>query len=310
MVFPDFGTPSANEVVAHLKELARLSLSHGSVVLPDLKATYEWLNEHTSYLGSLRPELQESRIFLNVDDPSSEAWRWSTARQMAFGTRDVGQIQGVRQFLSSFPDLLKAAGVLEAFYPPIDVRIPDERDLLNQYRNGFSKLRTMNRFVDVIFTPEEEDSSPGVTDACLPLLCGHRTFLSVCNPHFEDRFTGGYADSQGDQTSDNGLLNISLPASSFAIKTALDYLYTGQVLDREEPIELEDLLQTLELSGYLQIDGLFHLAQREVVERQLVDPLNFPDVRHRAAAIDADALTQWCDKYETRNREYIRVTTG
>ncbi|RXW22303.1 hypothetical protein EST38_g3550 [Candolleomyces aberdarensis] len=299
MVFPDFGTPSANEVVAHLKELALLSLSHGSVVLPDLKATYAWLNEHTSCLGSLRPELQGARIFLNVDDPSSETWRWSTARQMAFGTRDVGQIQGVRQFLSSFPDLLKAAGVLEAFYPEIeeddDVRTPDERDLLSQCRDGFSRLRATNRLVDVVFTPEEEDSSPGIT---------------VRNVYFEDLFTGGYADSQGDQASDNGLLNISLPASSFAIKTALDYLYTGQVLDREESIELEDLLQTLELSRYLQIDGLFRLAQREVVERELVDPLNLSDVRNRAAAIDADALTRWCDKYETRNREYISVTTG
>ncbi|KAJ2928408.1 hypothetical protein H1R20_g8671, partial [Candolleomyces eurysporus] len=308
VAFPDFGKPSTKEVVAHLKELA--SLSHGSIVLPDLIATYKWLNQQdTSILESLRPELQESAMFLNVDDPNFDAWKWCEARQMAFETHDVGRIEGVRQFLSPFKRLLKAAGVLEAFYPELeagdDVRIPDERDLLKQYRDGFSELRAMNQLVDVIFTPEDKDSSEAITDACRPLLSAHRAFLSVCNTHLKDRFTGGYADSQG---SDDGLLTISLPASSFAIKTALDYLYTGQVLDREQFVELEDLLQTLELSGYLQIDGLFHLAQREVVERRLVDPLNFTDVRTRAAAIDADVLTRWCDDYETRNREYIRIT--
>ena len=90
-------------------------------------------------------------------------------------------------------------------------------------------------------------------------------------------------------------------------------------------IELEDLLQTLELSGYLQIDGLFHLAQLEVAERRLVDPLNLSDgecacsrchrcqtnpstVRNRAPAINADVLTRWCDEYEKINRDYIRMT--
>ena len=85
-------------------------------------------------------------------------------------------------------------------------------------------------------------------------------------------------------------------------------------------------MQTLELSGYLQIDGLFYLAQLEVVERRLVDPLNFSDgecacsqchcrqnnppntVRNRAIAINADRLTRWCNEYETRNRDYIRIT--
>ena len=93
---------------------------------------------------------------------------------MAFETHDVGHIEGVRQFLSPFSRLLKAAGVLEVSYPELDggdgASISDERDLLRQYRDGFSKLRAKNLFVDVRFIPEYEDSSQDITNACLPLL--------------------------------------------------------------------------------------------------------------------------------------------
>lgn len=191
----------------------------------DLKATYKWLDEQNpSTLQSVMAEFQESLIFLNVDDMDCDPWIWCRARQMAFATRDVGSIQRVRRFLSPFSRLLKAAGVLEAFYPELeagDGAIPDEQDLLRIYRGGFSELRAMNQLVDVTFTPEVEDSSEAITDACRPLLSAHRAFLSVCNAHLKDRFTGGYADSQIALASDNGLLEISLPASSFAIKTAL-----------------------------------------------------------------------------------------
>ncbi|KAJ2918885.1 hypothetical protein MD484_g1553, partial [Candolleomyces efflorescens] len=315
LVYPDFGKPSVGEVVAHLAELHTLSLSHGSVVVRDLRMAYEWLDEQKiSSLQSARVELQESPIFLNVDDPErGEPWVWCSARQMAFETRDVGKIKRVRQFLSPFTRLLKGAGVLEAFYPELeagdDGAIPEEHNFLRQCREGFSELRAMNQLVDVTFIAEEEDSSQAITDACSPLLSAHRAYLSVCNAHFKDRFTGGYADSQAALAPGSNLLQLSLPASSFAIKTVLDYLYTGHALNREHPVELEDLLQTLELSGYLHIDALFHLAQREVVERRLVNPVNFSAVRDLATTISADGLKQWCDKYEAKNLEYIRITT-
>ncbi|KAJ2918884.1 hypothetical protein MD484_g1554, partial [Candolleomyces efflorescens] len=367
VAFPDFGKPSLKEVVAHLKELVKISLSHESVVLPDLKATYKWLNDQNTssfQAQSLTPELQDSPMFLNVDDPDSEPWKWLSARQMAFETHNVGNIEGVGKFLTPFSNLLKAAGVLEACYPKLEAvssaNAPNDRDLLKQYRDGFSRLRETGRFVDVAFVPQVKDSSPDITDACLPLLRGHRSFLSVCNSQFEELLSGDHEDAPddggGDEdaleegavdgvflsedgaldlgtpeddedeanavdeadgddeadvvdggTSEDGVAKIYLSASSFAIKSALDYLYVGQALDKEVTLQLEDLLQTLELSGRLEIDGLFHQAQREVVERQLVDPLNLSDVQTRAKAVGANSLTEWCHLYETRNRDLIRL---
>lgn len=54
----------------------------------------------------------------------------------------------------------------------------------------------------------------------------------------------------------------------------IGYFYTGEILDAEGDVELDDLLNTLGLANYLDAKGLIGLAQHEIIARKLVDPFS------------------------------------
>ncbi|KAJ2928409.1 hypothetical protein H1R20_g8672, partial [Candolleomyces eurysporus] len=349
VAFPDFGCPTGQEVIAHLKALCQLP--RGTIVLHDLKATYQWLTENPSAIASIANQLRDEPIFLNVDNPDVHEWKWASASQMAFETEDLTSIQGVRQFLLPFRAFLKSVGVLEAYYPEIEADSEHSGALYDQkqfqsLREKLNAQRLEGKFTDVLFVPQKEAKGrtrEGLYKLDHPSLRGHRNYLASCVPWFEDLFLGGFREGSGgsagcvtgsvedsDSDSDNGeedvpeveeseeasgaaatedltnMLIVPLSKSRKTIEAVLNYLYTGQPFAREEG-SLEDLLQTLELSHFLDIRGLFDLSQREMIRRRLVNPETLEEVRERVKDLDAKVIKKWCEDYEKANPELIRV---
>ncbi|KAH6902615.1 hypothetical protein BKA70DRAFT_1434939 [Coprinopsis sp. MPI-PUGE-AT-0042] len=281
---PDLGKPSATEVVAHLRALCAMGRDQDGDVLRHLKDTYTWLNQNTSGLRNLH-----GNIFLNVDDPAIDEWSFTSGDQMAFENHDVKNIQYVRSFLLPYRALLEVAGVIKVKYPEVDTSpAPENTDerVLQMMRTGFARQRENLVFTDVVFTAEEDKDED---DA--PKFFAHRSFLSVFGSYFDDMFTGGFAEG-GEASAQNPLKQV-LPHSRFAIRTCLGN------------ISLEDLLQSLELSHYLDVQSLFHNIQLEIIKRQLIDPPNLYDARQRAAIVAAERLVQYCDRYTRDNIFYI-----
>ncbi|RXW22295.1 hypothetical protein EST38_g3559 [Candolleomyces aberdarensis] len=347
VAFPEFGTPSVKEVVAHLGELCRLP--HGSTVLHDLKATYQWLTKNSPAVVSFADQLKDEPIFLNVNNPEIDEWIWSSASQMAFEVSDLTNIQGVRDFLKPYDRFLKAAGVVETYYPKLDEDNEHSGDsydlkLFRSLRANLNEQRLGGNFTDVLFLPQKEAS--GLTREKLylldhPSLRGHRGYLASCTPWFKKVFLeasqkgvgwsedgivyladdGGTAvDIEEDTTKEEGGESIEdttaesltttndfpnmqivlLPKSRNAIMAVLDYFYTDQPFPREET-SLEDLLQTLELSHYLDVKALFVLSQREMVRRKLVNAETLEEVQRRSQHLDAGIINKWCNDYKEAN---------
>ncbi|RXW22308.1 hypothetical protein EST38_g3561 [Candolleomyces aberdarensis] len=197
VAFLEFGTPSVEEVVAHLKELSRSP--HGPAILPDLKATYEWLNQKiTSAPQSLGPSLRDDAIFLNVNDPETDEWSWSSASQMAFEVEGLKKIRPVRNFLKNYRGFLTAAGVLEAHYPVAvedgeHVGAEHDQRVLQSLRASLNEQRLHGKFSDILLIPRKEGL--GRTREQLhrldhPSLRGHRNYLAGCAPWFKSVFLG------------------------------------------------------------------------------------------------------------------------
>ncbi|KAH6903845.1 hypothetical protein BKA70DRAFT_1432817 [Coprinopsis sp. MPI-PUGE-AT-0042] len=293
---PELGKPSASEVIAHLRALT--TMRQGEDVLKYLQETYAWLNDNASALNGLHGD-----IFLNVDDPAVDEWAFTSADQMAFENHDVQYIQRVRSFLMPYRALLEVAGVIKVKYPEVDThRAPENTDesVLQMMRTGFAQLREDRIFTDVVFTSEEDRDEEDP-----PQFFAHRSFLSVFGGYFKDMFTGEFAEGR-EASAQNPLRPPPLPHSRFAIRIVLDYCYTGEVISpSEEDISYEDLLQSLELSHYLDIKSLFHNIQLEIIKRKLIDPLNLDEARARATRVEAEQLVLYCNRYAADNILYI-----
>jgi BTB/POZ domain len=233
----------------------------------------------------------QGSIFLNVDDPNVDAWVFLSADQMAFENHDLLNIQHVRSFLLPYRALLEVAGVVEVKYPDVDTSPALENtdeSVLRMMRRGFARQRSQFILTDVVFTAEEDRDND---DA--PRFFAHRSFLSVFGSYFDDMFTGGFAEG-GEASARNPLKRV-LPYSRFAIRSVLgrntffathllswqctlDYCYTGEVISpNEQDISLEDLLQSLELSHYLDVQSLFHNIQLVIIKRKLIKLPNVYD---------------------------------
>ena len=209
--------------------------NHG--VLQDLTLTYQWLNEEGNLekVASLIADMRDEPIFLNVNDPSTEHWTWLPANQLALESHDLSAVRAVREYLTPFRRLLKAGGVLEAFYPPAqevdqNTRESEEQSLLKQIRRVFNEQRLAGQLTDVAFVPDseikpepEEDHVPdnftSPTNMDGSVARGHRAFLAGCSPTFQAMFTGEFREGQEATPSHPQV--VRLPYSSLAIKAAL-----------------------------------------------------------------------------------------
>ena len=182
---------------------------HRLAILPDLKATYEWLNQQeSSALETVGPLLHDHAVFLNVNNPEKDDWSWSSASRMAFEVEGLTNIQGVRKFLGNYRTFLTAAGVLEAHYPAADedgehYGSPHDLKSLQSLVQHFNEQRFGGKFTDVLFLPYEEASGRtreqlyGLGD---PSLRGHQIFLAGCATWFKKLFLDGSLDGVGRST--------------------------------------------------------------------------------------------------------------
>lgn len=158
-----------------------------------MKEAYRFLNEHVVTGQSAIPsDIGRQNIFLNVDSPDSDEWRWDSAEQLVFERQDIGaNIRHVRRFLLPYEELLRAVGAFEVFHPqyPSSQTLNDPDSKLQLFRAGFQHLRVNRKLTDVVFIagdPHDPDAEP---------LVGHRSFLAVCSEYFHDRFCGGFQEA-------------------------------------------------------------------------------------------------------------------
>ena len=163
-------------------------------LLNDLLASYKFLAEHkeASQVTQLLRRRRNEALFLNVDDPSEDQWRFCPAAQLMFNVPDDGDYQEARAFLLSFRSLLVAAGAFE-------FRLVDEPDLvlspaeeeLSGLRAAFDGMRASKLLTDVVFrAPENAPGSDGPGE-----VWAHRAFLVTASEYFHDLFSDGFSES-------------------------------------------------------------------------------------------------------------------
>ncbi|KAH6902619.1 hypothetical protein BKA70DRAFT_1306179 [Coprinopsis sp. MPI-PUGE-AT-0042] len=291
------GIPAVAQVVAHLRAL-RL-MRQGPDVLHYLKKTYEWLSTKspTSAVTSAMSTLRDEKL-------------GPPAHEMALENHDVENIQRVRKFLLPFKPFLEASGVIDVKYPDMNLARDhgtSDDDELQVARKGFEEMRENRTFTDVVFTSQEEDD---LAPEARTEFFAHRNFLSAFGGYFKDMFTGNFQEAR--QASVANPVRISLSHSKFAIETVLDYLYQGHLISpAQQGIKINELLEVVTLSNYLDLKSLFQNVQREIIKRRLVDPLNLEDTRTQAINAGATHLVEYCKRYEEDNRAYIeRIRPG
>lgn len=174
----------------HLRVLTlRIAPNHRGdpELLADLKATYEFLNGREAEAEPyLRPRRREP-LFLNVNDPTKDEWRFCAAGQMMFNVPDEDDRQEVRALLSPFRRLLLAAGAQEIKLPGAPtITLSSSEEELARLRASFDDLRRSKTLTDVTFRVPGGDSGDE--------LWAHRTFLVAASEFFRDSFTGSFLE--------------------------------------------------------------------------------------------------------------------
>ena len=96
--------------------------SQRRILLHDLENTYTHLNNH---IAQQNPEhttiivqrLREEKLFLNVDNPDNDSWRFEKGDALVFDKHDEDGIQYVREFLLPYEELLTAIEVSQVYRP-------------------------------------------------------------------------------------------------------------------------------------------------------------------------------------------------
>ncbi|KAF6756631.1 hypothetical protein DFP72DRAFT_810196 [Ephemerocybe angulata] len=317
VVYPQFGRPSADVVLQHLHAMSRYPPS--AVILHSLRETYAWLDkeENIKDIEDKLEQMSSEPLFLNVDDASGmKDWTWLSANRLALETHDLSEVKAVRKFILRYRRLLKAAGVVEAFYPDVEQEGDD-----TPASQAFTHLLQMNEYrlartwADVVLIPyNDRNGEDEQMDVSVPLdLCCHRLVLASCgSSFFKDTFAGGYKEGLRNATSEQPQ-QIPVPGSRRAIAAVLDYIYTGQLVSPQDSITIEDLLGCLQLADFLNFgsgSACLNLVAHEIAKRQLLDPHNLDEVRESAKKFNSKRLEQYCDHYEEKNEVLIRLARG
>lgn len=231
----DLGKPSVGEVVsspvvcwpflisvtdplqvAHLRTLT-LQVANDNPssehVLSDLEATYKWLNAQYDEARDIMIQHHNEPLFLNVDDPSHNAWVWHCADELSFNIFDSSGLYSVRKFLVPFRDLLLVSGVEEivnATCPTTLVSSPDVQ--LTSLRSCFNSMRQTQKLTDVVFIALNGDEFPA-----------HRSLLVSTSEYFQDLFCGEFHES-GPASAENPV-EVPVMHSSSCLKSTLgEYL--------------------------------------------------------------------------------------
>ena len=185
--FPLFTSHSFSQI-EHLRVLSTKiapDLGSNPGLIEDLKATYSWLDRHESEASRLL-DYKEERLFLNVDNASSE-WSWNSASGLLFDENDSSNPRRVRQFLRNYQGLLRAAGVREISHVSIPNNLLGEDSYetqLERLRGSFDEMRKADQLTDVIFIAEDGAE-----------FTAHRAFLAAQIGHFKTCFSHGWRES-------------------------------------------------------------------------------------------------------------------
>jgi len=287
--------PSVTEVVEHLRVLV-LQVAQdypgNSNVVYDITETYRWLEDHKDQpeLGRCISKYNRENLFLNVDDPKLDMWRWHCADQLFFDIDDGKDQFGVKKFLLPFSGLLRLAGVEQVISPPCPSLLKSSAETqLFMLRSTFDNMRRNKTLTDVVLTTEDGAN-----------IAAHRVLLATTSDYFKDMFCGSYAESQVASPDDP----INLPVkdcSAGCLECALDFIYTGTTPTLEDP---NDLLQLLFLSHYWRISALSDSVQCELVGHVSIH--TYKDLREAAQKLDANTLIDACKLFEEENFRAIR----
>ncbi|KAG8972492.1 hypothetical protein FRC05_009845 [Tulasnella sp. 425] len=302
-VYEDMGEPTASDVVQHLLCLVtHVAPNHhqSSIVLDDIRKVYGCLMDNADHVKGQLQQLVRQPLWLNVNSGQDD-WTWCTADELVFGlTFDGSGHFVVREFLRPYQSLLLDIGAHEfrAASPP-----PPETSTTNiphpeMIRSGWNGLRKTGRLLDICFKVQGQE------------IQAHRGMLAAMIPHFDVAFAGPFRESIA-SADDAELPVYRLPeeaASAFAVKSVVDYVYTGTFeyptfFNRDEAdAALDDLLDLMELSDLWDVSELANQAVQAIVKLNLIRIDNFDDVLARADACQMTALIDVCRKTKERNR--------
>ena len=158
----------------------------------DIRATYQWLDDHADAAQPHMSKLQSTKLFLNVTDPKEDVWRWSSAQELLFGIRQETCSFHVRKFLLSFQKLLRASGVERI----TDAKLTQTGDSVDSdpsaesetLRSAFCLMRDANQLTDVVLINKEDDKLEQVLPA-------HRAYLAACTTYFLGAFGADFQES-------------------------------------------------------------------------------------------------------------------
>ncbi|KAJ7172033.1 hypothetical protein C8R46DRAFT_1084593 [Mycena filopes] len=290
------GVPTAAQVVNHLTILAqRVAPEHpgNRSLLEQLSATYGWLNENKEAAG---PHLLRATgvLFLNVDDPSSEAWEWRSAEQLLFDVEydwpETNTFR-VRQFLQDYRPLLLAAGA--SIEHAVDYKPRSTATDGNALREAFDTMRRAGQLTDVVLEPVSEPTGGNVDE-----LRAHSTFLAAAIPHVRDGLLGWRESTSG---------VYPFPGTYFGARAVLDFIYTGKIEPNPQETGdghmnlLQNLLELLGDADEWNMPGLKDEVGRLVKEWRLLSRDTYRMIVQSAEQYQATALLDYCREWGNKN---------
>ncbi|KAG9022499.1 hypothetical protein FRB95_014681 [Tulasnella sp. JGI-2019a] len=304
-VMPDLGRPLVSEVVQHLVVLAtQVAPTHHSHrnLLSDLSATYNWLSTNVKEAGEELLRLSGAALWLNVDNTVLDTWVWRAARELVFDLRwddEVGRHYDANAFLLPFKPLLLASGAHEHRHPALPPAKSSDTQLTYHERvqAGFDELRETECLTDIHFNINGET------------IRAHRAILAAVVPHFMTVFRGEFKEGRvAASRAEPMVYDLShATTSAFATRSVVDYAYTGSFKfppcnnTEEAGPALANLLDLLDLSNLWDMDELKRKTQEVIVELKLVRLETCDEILTRAAACQALALVEVCQKTKEVN---------
>ncbi|KAJ6502042.1 hypothetical protein C8R45DRAFT_1070605 [Mycena sanguinolenta] len=293
-----FGVPTAAEVVKHLVILTqKIAPEHpqNRTLIQQLRATYEWLNNNKE-AARVHLLCAPLAFFLNVDDPTSEAWEWRAAAQILFNIEyDFPETNTfkARRFLQDYRPLLLAAGAgveLDVDYKA-KTRAPDG----NILRDSFDAMRKAGQLTDTVLRP--------ITDEVIDegALRAHSAFLAAAIPHVRVGLSD-WVESQGG--------SYSFPGSYFGACAVLDFIYTGKI-ERTAETEgrhmslLRDLLELLAVADEWDMLELKDEIGRLIRDERLLSRDTYWTIMKQAEHYQAASLVEYCQQWGRTNPKSV-----
>ncbi|KIO21528.1 hypothetical protein M407DRAFT_28861 [Tulasnella calospora MUT 4182] len=303
-VYPSIGEPTGADVVRHLSSLVRdvaPNRLQSSILLSNIKSVYTWLKSNQANVKGLLKPLAKQPLWLNIGSDLDD-WTWRAADELVFDlTYDVGGRFVVQKFLLPYRSLLVDAGAHEyrVASPPRPNTSGAKTPHSEAMRSGWNQLRKTGQLLDVCFQVEGQE------------IPAHRGMLAALVPHFMAAFSGSFRESV--ISADESELPVyRLPqdeaASAFAVRSLVDYVYTGafshpKFSDIDEATgALDDLLDLMELSNLWDVPELSNQAVDAIVELRLIRFDNCEDVLTRAQACQMQTLIDICQKTLEQNQ--------